>query len=74
MKAVFGASFADGWLYEMRLGLDGVMTGEGMYADLMGRIPGMRTNIVGTTRRAMHSARFCSCATSRRRFLAPAST
>ncbi len=38
MRGVFGASFADGWLYEMRLGLDGVMTGEGMYADLMGRI------------------------------------
>ena len=38
MRGVFGASFADGWLYEMRrLGLDGVMTGEGMYADLIGR-------------------------------------
>src|SRR5205085_756894 len=35
MTAVFGASFAEGWLYEMRLGLDGVITGEGMYADLM---------------------------------------
>jgi 1-pyrroline-4-hydroxy-2-carboxylate deaminase len=38
IRGVFGASFADGWLYEMRLGLDGVMTGEGMYADLMARI------------------------------------
>jgi hypothetical protein len=32
---VFGANFADGWLYEMRLGLDGVITGNAMYADLM---------------------------------------
>ena len=38
LKAVFGASFADGWLYEMRLGLDGVMTGMAMYADLMARM------------------------------------
>jgi 4-hydroxy-tetrahydrodipicolinate synthase len=35
MRSVFGASFADGWLYEMRLGLDGVITGNAMYADLM---------------------------------------
>jgi 1-pyrroline-4-hydroxy-2-carboxylate deaminase len=38
MKAVFGAALGDGWLYEMRLGLDGVMTGMAMYADLMARI------------------------------------
>jgi len=38
IKAVFGASLADGWLYEMRLGLDGVMTGMAMYADLMARL------------------------------------
>jgi len=38
LKAVFGASLADGWLYEMRLGLDGVMTGMAMYADLMARL------------------------------------
>jgi len=38
MKGVFGASFATGWLFEMRLGLDGVITGESMYADLMGRL------------------------------------
>jgi dihydrodipicolinate synthase/N-acetylneuraminate lyase len=38
LKGVFGASFADGWLYEMRLGLDGVMTGMAMYADLMARM------------------------------------
>jgi len=38
IKGVFGASFADGWLYEMRLGLDGVMTGMAMYADLMARM------------------------------------
>jgi dihydrodipicolinate synthase/N-acetylneuraminate lyase len=38
MKSVFGASFGEGWLYEMRLGLDGVMTGNAMYADLMARM------------------------------------
>jgi dihydrodipicolinate synthase/N-acetylneuraminate lyase len=38
IKSVFGASYADGWLYEMRLGLDGVMTGMAMYADLMARL------------------------------------
>ena len=35
MKGMFGASFGVGWLYEMRLGLDGVITGNGMYADVM---------------------------------------
>jgi dihydrodipicolinate synthase/N-acetylneuraminate lyase len=38
MKGIFGASLGVGWLYEMRLGLDGVITGNGMYADLMARI------------------------------------
>jgi 4-hydroxy-tetrahydrodipicolinate synthase len=38
MRRVFGASFADGWLYEMRIGLDGVITGNAMYADLMAHI------------------------------------
>src|SRR5262249_17891746 len=38
MKSVFGASFAMGWLYEMRMGLDGVMTGNAMFSDLMARI------------------------------------
>lgn len=38
MKGIFGASFATGWLFEMRMGLDGVITGESMYADLMGRM------------------------------------
>lgn len=38
MRGIFGASFADGWLYELRLGLDGVITGNAMYADLMARI------------------------------------
>ena len=37
-RSAIGASFADGWLYEMRLGLDGVMTGMAMYADLMARM------------------------------------
>jgi dihydrodipicolinate synthase/N-acetylneuraminate lyase len=35
MRGVFGASFGVGWLYEMRLGLDGVITGNAMYADVM---------------------------------------
>ncbi|MFN7981648.1 MAG: dihydrodipicolinate synthase family protein [Vicinamibacterales bacterium] len=38
LKGIFGASLGTGWLYEMRLGLDGIVTGMGMYADLMGRI------------------------------------
>jgi dihydrodipicolinate synthase/N-acetylneuraminate lyase len=38
MRGVFGASFGAGWLYEMRLGLDGVITGNAMYADLMARM------------------------------------
>ncbi len=38
MKGVFGASLGAGWLYEMRLGLDGVITGMAMYPDLMARI------------------------------------
>ena len=38
MKGIFGASFATGWLFEMRMGLDGVITGEAMYADLLGRL------------------------------------
>lgn len=42
LKGVFGASLGAGWLYEMRLGLDGVITGMGMYPDLMARIWAMR--------------------------------
>jgi 1-pyrroline-4-hydroxy-2-carboxylate deaminase len=38
LRAIFGASFGDGWLYEMRLGLDGVITGNAMYADVMARM------------------------------------
>lgn len=38
MQGVFGASLGTGWLYELRLGLDGIITGMGMYADLMERI------------------------------------
>ena len=34
-KGVFGASGGDGMLYEMRLGLDGEMTGQGAYGDVM---------------------------------------
>jgi dihydrodipicolinate synthase/N-acetylneuraminate lyase len=38
LKGVYGASLGAGWLYEMRLGLDGIITGMGMYPDLMARI------------------------------------
>jgi len=34
ITSIFGASFGVGWLYEMRLGMDGVMTGGAMYADV----------------------------------------
>jgi 4-hydroxy-tetrahydrodipicolinate synthase len=35
LKSVLGASGGDGWLYELRLGLDGEMTAQGMYGDVM---------------------------------------
>ena len=38
MKAVFSANFGVNWLYAMRLGIDGVITGNAMYADLFARI------------------------------------
>ena len=38
MKGIFGASLGTGFLFEMRLGLDGIITGMGMYADLMARM------------------------------------
>ena len=38
MKGIYGASLGTGFLYEMRLGLDGVITGMGMYADLLARM------------------------------------
>ena len=38
MKSVFGATFGLNWLYEMRLGLDGIISGNAMYADVMARI------------------------------------
>jgi len=38
MKAVFGANLGANWLYEMRLGLDGVITGNAMYADAMAQM------------------------------------
>src|SRR5262249_3732203 len=38
MRAAFGANLGANWLYEMRLGLDGVITGNAMYADAMARM------------------------------------
>ena len=38
LTAIFGANFGANWLYEMRLGLDGVITGNAMYADVMARM------------------------------------
>jgi 4-hydroxy-tetrahydrodipicolinate synthase len=38
LKSVFGATGGDGWLYELRLGLDGEMTAQGMYGDVMAAI------------------------------------
>ena len=37
-KSVFGASACSRWLFEERLGVDGVMANIGMYADVMERI------------------------------------
>ena len=38
IKRIFGAAFGRAWLYEMRLGMDGVMTGGAMYADVYARL------------------------------------
>ncbi len=38
IQSIFGAAFGRQWLYEMRLGMDGVMTGGGMYADVYARL------------------------------------
>jgi dihydrodipicolinate synthase/N-acetylneuraminate lyase len=38
MKSIFGANLGVPWLYQLRLGSDGVITGNAMYADLMARI------------------------------------
>ncbi|MCY4075305.1 MAG: dihydrodipicolinate synthase family protein [Acidobacteria bacterium] len=38
VKSIFGAAFGRQWLYEMRLGMDGVMTGGAMYADIYARL------------------------------------
>jgi len=38
IKRIFGAEFGRAWLYEMRLGTDGVMTGGAMYADIYARL------------------------------------
>ena len=38
MTSVFGANLGTYWLYQMHLGADGIITGNGMYADLMARI------------------------------------
>lgn len=34
IKRVFGANYGTGWLYQMRLGCDGTITGGAMYADI----------------------------------------
>ena len=38
IKSVFGATLGRGWLYEMRIGTDGVMTGGVMYGDVYARL------------------------------------
>jgi len=38
MKGIYGATSATGWLFEMRLGLDGVITGQSMYSDVLAYI------------------------------------
>ncbi len=38
IRSVFGATLGRGWLYEMRIGTDGVMTGGTMYADVYARL------------------------------------
>ncbi|MGQ0736940.1 MAG: dihydrodipicolinate synthase family protein [Acidobacteriota bacterium] len=43
IKGVFGANLGVNWLYGMRLGLDGVITGNAMVADLMARLWDLHT-------------------------------
>jgi 1-pyrroline-4-hydroxy-2-carboxylate deaminase len=38
IKRVYGANFGNGWLYQMRLAVDGVITGGAMYGDVYARI------------------------------------
>ncbi len=38
IRSIFGAELGRGWLYEMRIGTDGVMTGGAMYGDVYARI------------------------------------
>lgn len=38
IKSIFSAAFGRHWLYEMRLGMDGVMTGGAMYADVYAQL------------------------------------
>ncbi len=38
IKSVFGATLGRGWLYEMRIGTDGVMTGGTMYGDVYAKL------------------------------------
>ena len=38
MKAIFSANLGSNWLYAMRLGVDGVITGNTMYADLFAKM------------------------------------
>jgi hypothetical protein len=38
IRSVFGATLGREWLYEMRIGTDGVMTGGTMYGDVYARL------------------------------------
>ena len=38
IKSIFGATLGRGWLYEMRIGTDGVMTGGAMYGDVYAKL------------------------------------
>jgi 4-hydroxy-tetrahydrodipicolinate synthase len=44
LRAVFGANLGEWWLYQMRLGADGVITGNAMYADLMATLWALHEN------------------------------
>lgn len=38
IRSIFGATLGRGWLYEMRIGTDGVMTGGAMYGDVYAKM------------------------------------
>ena len=54
IKSIFGAAFGRSWLYEMRMGMDGVMTGGAMYGDVYAQLWELHTAGKTTELRDLH--------------------